>query len=383
MILDLVNALLHWWYNIYRKCTLWTGGQLATTSAPKTCVSESQALSNVVQSCCKNPDRWYRMLIYMHRKRCVLVLLRNFKEFCCVWSSIGRWREFGVFNIASIPWTFLNCRCPLLTCILHPHLKSWNMPFALVDFSSWSSSSKSVIHHDQQLSGVGTPRPWPCVVSSCHPMMKRSVLCRASQKQMSVGNIDEVLMGEGGTIFFMLVSERKGPLSHFSRLLWVPIRRGSLTLWFVTLSDLGSFASYFILHLIYWGTRSVDIHEVGLVVFCHFLIIDSQILERQRWKVANLPSLQKGGGVVSKHRWFGVIFKQQALETHIWPTSAPFRAHKGPESFQTPLKKVQGQFQARSHIHMFVPPHAFQFYTHFLQFLPFCLPPMHEMVMVV
>ena len=83
------------------------------------------------------------------------------------------------------------------------------MPFALVDFSSRSSSSKSVIHHDQQLSGFGTPRPWPCVVSSCHPMMKRSVLCRASQKQMSVGNIDKVLMGEGGTIFFMLVSERK------------------------------------------------------------------------------------------------------------------------------------------------------------------------------
>lgn len=63
------------------------------------------------------------------------------------------------------------------------------------------------------------------------------------------------------------------------------------------ISAFGSSASYFILHLIYWRTRSVNIHEAGLDVFYHFISIDRQILERQRWKGAkpSVPSKGPGG----------------------------------------------------------------------------------------
>lgn len=98
--------------------------------------------------------------------------------------------------------------------------------------------------------------------------------------------------------------------------------------------------------------------KLDLLCFIIFLSLIARSSRDRGGKWQTFPPFKRGGrrGVVSKHRWFGVIFKQQALETHIWPTSALFRAHKGPESFQTSLKKVRGQFQARSHIHMFVPP---------------------------
>lgn len=49
-----------------------------------------------------------------------------------------------------------------------------------------------------------------------------------------------------------------------------------------------------------------------------FLIIDCQILERQRWQVPQtFCPFKRGGAVTFQHCGFGVVLKQQALGTHI------------------------------------------------------------------
>lgn len=161
---------------------------------------------------------------------------------------------------------------------------------------------------------------------------------------------------------------------HTKRLLRVPIRGGSLGLWFVTLSDFGSFASYFILHRIYWGTRSVDIHEVGLVVFYHFLIIDSQILERQRRKVANLPSLQKGraeGGRIQTPLIWGHFQATSTWNTYLadkCTVSSPQRSRVIPNITQKSAGSVSST-ESYSHVR---PPPMPSSSTHiFCNFSPF------------
>lgn len=94
----------------------------------------------------------------------------------------------------------------------------------------------------------------------------------------------------------------------------VPIRRESLGLRFVTLFGVRLPASSFRLS---WRTTvsqfrwHPDIHS-------SFLIIDCQILERQRWQVPQtFCPFKRGGAVTFQHCGFGVVLKQQALGTHI------------------------------------------------------------------
>ena len=117
----------------------------------------------------------------------------------------------------------------------------------------------------------------------------------------------------------------------------VPIHRESLGLTFrgsaagFQLSALSSFASIFILPV-----RPLPNHGFAVQMTSRFLIIDRQILERQRWQVPQtFCPFKRGGAVTFQHCGFGVVLKQQALGTHtklarrssVWSP----QCHKGPE----------------------------------------------------